>query len=63
MYDSERSQWFSARDYGIYCFVTSGDITRQIRTLDIPSFGPDQILLENDVMSRFGADLDWKINV
>ena len=57
MYDSERSQWFSARDYGIYYFVTSGDITRQINALDIPSFSPDQILLDNYVMSRFGAVL------
>ena len=60
MYDSERSQWFSARDYGIYYFVTSGDITRQINALDIPSFSPDQILLDNYVMSRFGAVLYWQ---
>ena len=26
----------------------------------MPSLGPDQILLDNDIMSRFGAVLDWK---
>ena len=25
----------------------------------MPSLGPDQILLDNDVISRFGAVLDW----
>ena len=37
---------------------TLGDITRRIDALDIPSLGPDQILLDNDIMSRFGAILD-----
>ena len=40
--------------------LTLGDITRRIDALVIPSLGPDQILLDNDVMSRFGAILDWK---
>ena len=40
--------------------VTLGDITRRIDALVIPSLGPDQILLDNDVMSRFGAVLDWE---
>ena len=40
--------------------LTLGDITRRIDALVIPSFGPDQILLDNDVMSRFRAVLDRK---
>ena len=40
--------------------LTVGDITRRIDALVIPSLGPDQILLDNDVMSRFEAILDWK---
>ena len=61
MYVSECSQWLVARDLGIYKLpLTLGDITRRIDALVIPSLGPDQILLDNDVMSRFGAILDWK---
>ena len=42
--------------------LTLGDVARRIDALDIPSSGPDEIiiLLDNDVMSRFGAILDWK---
>ena len=40
--------------------LTLGDITHRIDALVIPSLGPDQILLDNDVMSLFGAILDWK---
>ena len=40
--------------------LTLGDITRRIDVLVILLLGPDQILLNNDVMSRFGAILDWK---
>ena len=40
--------------------LTLGDITCRIDALVIPSLGPDQILLDNYVMSRFGAILDWK---
>ena len=40
--------------------LTLGDITRRLDALVIPSLGPDQILLDNDVMSRFGAILDWR---
>ena len=36
---------------------TLGDITRRVDALDIPSLGPDQILLDNHIMSRFGAIL------
>ena len=38
--------------------LTLDDITRRIDELVIPSLGPDQMLLDNDVMSRFGAILD-----
>ena len=44
----------------IYLSLTMGDITRRIDALVIRSLGPDQILLDNDVMSRFGAILEWK---
>lgn len=37
--------------------VTLGDITRQIDALVFRFFGPDQILLDNDVMSRCGGVL------
>lgn len=40
--------------------VKLGDVSRRIDALVIPSLGPDQILLDNDAMSRFGAVLDWK---
>ena len=40
-----------------------GDITRRIDALVILPLGPNQIFLDNDVMSRFGAILDWKINI
>ena len=37
-----------------------GDITRRINALDIPSLGPHQILLDNHILSRFGA-IDYSI--
>ena len=40
--------------------VALGDITPRIDALVIPSLGPDQILLDNDIISRFGAVRDWK---
>ena len=40
--------------------VTLGDITRCIDALVVPSLRPDHILLDNDVMSRLGAVLDWR---
>ena len=40
--------------------ITSGDITRRIDALVIPSLEPDCILLDNYVMSRVGAVLDYK---
>ena len=40
--------------------ISLGDITRRIDALVLPSLGPDEILLDNDAMSRFGAVLDWK---
>ena len=40
--------------------TTLVDITRRIDALVIPSPGPDYVLLDNGVMSRFGAVLDWK---
>ena len=44
----------------IKLFPTLGDITRRIDALDIPSLRPHQVLLDNDILSRFGAILDWK---
>ena len=40
--------------------LTPGDITRRVDALVIPLLGPDQILVDNDIMSRFGAILKWK---
>ena len=40
--------------------ITLGDITRRDDALVIPSLGVDHTLLDNDVMSRFGAVLHWK---
>lgn len=37
-----------------------GDITRRNHALVLPSLGSDQVSLDNDVMSRFGAILDGK---
>ena len=42
----------------IKLFLTLGGITCRFDALVIPSVGPDQILLDNDVMSRFAAILD-----
>ena len=40
--------------------LTLGDLTRTVTALVVPSLGPDLILLENSVMSDFGAILDWE---
>ena len=40
--------------------ITLGEISRLVDALVIPSLGPDQLLLDNATMSRFGAVLDWK---
>ena len=40
--------------------LTLGDITRRIDAPVFPACGPDQILLDNGVTSRFGAIPDWK---
>ena len=37
-----------------------GDATRSIEVLVISSLHPDNILLDNSVMSLFGAKLDWQ---
>ena len=39
--------------------VRLGTISRRVDALVVPCLGPDQILLDNDVMSGFGAVLDW----
>ena len=36
------------------------DVTRPVEALVISSLRPDDILLDNSVMSLFGAKLDWK---
>ena len=40
--------------------ITLGDVSRPVDALVIPSLGPDQILLDNATMARFGAVLNWK---
>ena len=40
-----------------------GTITHDVEALVVPSLGPDSILLDNSVMSIFGAVLDWKNQV
>ena len=40
--------------------ITLGTVTRRIDMLVIPSLGPDQLLLDNAVMTKFGAILDWR---
>ena len=40
--------------------LTLGGITRRIDALVLPSLGSDHMLLDNDVMSRFGAILYWR---
>ena len=37
-----------------------GDVTRPVKALIILSLRPDDILLDNSVMSLFSAKLDWK---
>ena len=37
-----------------------GDVTRPVEALVIPSLRPDDILLDNSVMTIFGAKRDWK---
>ena len=43
--------------------LTLSTITRDIEALVVPSSGPDSILLDNSVMSIFGAVLDWENQV
>ena len=40
--------------------LTLSEITRTVTARVAPSLGPDLILLDNSVMSDFGALLDWK---
>lgn len=40
--------------------LTLGGITRTVTALVVPSLGPDSVLLDNSVMSDFGATLDWE---
>jgi len=39
--------------------LTLSEITRVVTALVVPSLGPDLMLLDNSVMSDFGASLDW----
>lgn len=39
--------------------LTLGGITCTVNALVVPSLGPDSLLLDNNVMSEFGAVLDW----
>ena len=43
--------------------LTLGTITHDVEALVVPSLGPDSILLDNSVMSIFGAVLDWENQV
>ena len=43
--------------------LTLSTITHDIEALVVPSPGPDSILLDNSVMSIFGAVLDWENQV
>ena len=40
--------------------LTLSEITRTVTALVVPSLGPDLMLLDNSVMSDFGARLDWE---
>ena len=40
--------------------LTLSKITRTVTALVVPSLGPDLMLLDNSVMSEFGAILDWE---
>ena len=40
--------------------LTLSTITHDVEALVVPSLGPDSILLDNNVMSNFGAVLDWE---
>ena len=40
--------------------LTLRKITRTVTALVVPSLGPDLMLLDNSVMSEFGAILDWE---
>ena len=40
--------------------LTLSRITRTVTALVVPSLGPDLMLLDNSVMSDFGALLDWE---
>ena len=39
--------------------LTLSELTRTVTALVVPSLGPDLMLLDNSVMSDFGARLDW----
>ena len=43
--------------------LTLGTITHDVEALVVLSLGPDSILLDNSVMSIFGAVLDWENQV
>ena len=43
--------------------LTLGTITHDVEALVVPLLGPDTILLDNSVMSIFGAVLDWENHV
>ena len=40
--------------------LTLSELTRTVTALVVPSLGPDPMLLDNSVMSDFGACLDWE---
>ena len=40
--------------------LTLGTITHDVEAFVVPSLGPDSILLDNSVVSVFGAVLDWE---
>ena len=43
--------------------LTLGTITHDVEALVVPSLGPDSLLLDNSVMSIFGAVFDWENQV
>ena len=43
--------------------LTLGTITHDVEALVVPSLSPDSIILDNSVMSIFGAVLDWENQV
>ena len=59
------SEWFAVECLRVCCFsLTLGTITHDVETLVVQSLGPDfSILLDNSVLSIFGAVLDWENQV